>query len=205
MTTQKSNNGNMYTLKKCEYLNEKGKKCGNAGIKLEYVEKHVILHLQTFKEEIMEAIKALDEKKFATNDKDCIHRLNRIENKIKEVKDEKKNLIDLAVAGIFTHKEVREKKQELEDLLLYLQREHKNLKDEINDKKAKTSDAQICGVLSKMSLSNIKDHSDLLNETLKLVIKKIYYSRKMPTDVSNKSTRNPERRNYPFQLVIEYY
>lgn len=42
------------------------------------------------------------------------------------------------------------------------------------------------------------------NEQLKTIIKKIRYRRAMPDEVKALPTRNPIRRNYPFEIKIEY-
>ncbi|MFC0469786.1 recombinase family protein [Halalkalibacter kiskunsagensis] len=205
MTVRKDNKLKMYTIKKCEYLTDEGEKCGNAGIKLDHVEKNVMMHLQKYKVELEEYLQTLNSEASSIVETEQKNRLNQLEKQKKELESQNSKLIDLALSGIFTHDELKEKKQRLTDELTYLERQRENLLFEMNHVSVEDMQTQIEGTLEKIETVEIKDNPEALNATLKTMIKKIHYSRVIPKDLLMKSTQNPERKNYPFELKIEYF
>ncbi|GAE36154.1 zinc ribbon domain-containing protein [Halalkalibacter akibai] len=205
MTIRKDNKLKMHTIKKCEYLKESGEKCINAGIKLEHVERNVMLHLRQYKVELKQFLETLDDGAGSMLEADQKQRLIRLENEIKQVEEQNKNLIELALTGIFTHDELKEKKQGLTQKLVYLEKQHENLLYDMNNMSVEDKQIQIEGTLSKIETIEIKNNPEILNHTLKTMIKKIYYSRVIPKELLVRSTRCEERKNYPFELMIEYF
>lgn len=207
MTIRKDYKSKIYTLKKCEYLNENGEKCKNAGIKLEHVERNVMLHLQTYKTVLKDALETLGAKKsqLIIEDDEQLNRLAKLEKHLKELEIQNKRLLDLALTGIFTNEELKEKKQKLTDSIKYIKMRHDRVISEVHVVNEVDFDVEIERILSRMNPPEINKNTEILNETLKTIIKKIYYSRVIPEGLLTRSTQTAERKYYPFQLEIEYH
>ncbi|MDT8861151.1 recombinase family protein [Alkalihalobacillus sp. MEB130] len=205
MVIRNDKKSNMYMIKKCEYLTNSGEKCGNSGIKLEYVEKNVLQYIQSYKQDLKTVLKLMNLEIGNTAKDELKYRLNKIEIQRKKVEVQKKKLIDLAVSGIFSHIELLEKNQDLKSQLAHLDLQREKLQCELNEMSTDDRNSQLKEILLNIETMNEIQDSELLNETLKIVIKKIYYSRVMPSSILEKSTRNEERKNFPFQLKLEYY
>ncbi|WP_237563688.1 zinc ribbon domain-containing protein [Halalkalibacter okhensis] len=206
MTIRKDNKLKLFTIKKCEYVNDRGEKCSNAGVKLEHVERNVMLHLKKYRVKLKQTLESLNTQEDLITEEGHKDRLKRIEEEIKKVEEKKCHLIDLALTGIFTHAELKEKRQELMDNLAYLKEQHENLLTEVNNRKSEDMHEQLEGTLSKIkTIEESKNHPEELNQALKLIIKKVYYSRVLPKNIAVKSTRSEIRKNYPYELKIEFY
>jgi site-specific DNA recombinase len=205
MTIRKDNKLKMHTLKKCEYLIENGNKCNNAGIKLEYVEKNVLAYMQQYTNELNKVLQTLDTDDASQVQAGYEQKLQQLDKRIKEVESDQKELINLALSGIFTYEELKEKKQELIDTLKHLQTEREQVVNEMGTVSVEDVKNKVKGIIAVLEkVEDIKDAEEL-NATLKTIIKKVHYKRVIPEELLKKSTRNPERKNYPFQLEIEYY
>ncbi|WGE40981.1 recombinase family protein [Bacillus stercoris] len=194
-----------YTLKKCEYLLPNGEKCPNCGKKLDAVIAKVLDGLRMYTKNLTQIEDQLKSKSMKDLNKKNELKLEQIEKAIKENELKQKNLIDLAMEGLFTHEEIRDKKQELVTLL-----------DELRSKKE-----EIIKSISSMSveeeLETIKERKEILeelkditdqeygNQLLKQFIKKIHFTRVIPEDILKKSTRNKERKEYPFEIEFEFF
>lgn len=205
MSIRKDNKMKMHTIKRCEYYLPNGKKCENCGIKLEYVEEDVLRKLLNHKEELEEYLSTLESEDNSALEAEQQHVLDQLEKHLKEVEYQQKELINLALSGVFTHNEIKEKKQELLNQKQQLERQHEKLMNEMNTISVEDVKEKIKGMVKTIErIADVED-TEIKNEIMKTIIKKIYYSRVIPEELLKKSTRNPERKNYPFQLKIEYY
>ncbi|OIJ12957.1 recombinase family protein [Anaerobacillus arseniciselenatis] len=197
--------GTGYTLKKCEYLLDNGEKCCNAGIKLNFIEKGFIEKVQNYKTELESLLVKLDAED-TTQIKEGHHqRLLQIEKRIKEIEPQQKELLNLALAGIYTHDEIREKKQELTDLLTSLNNQRETVLKQISSVSIEDEKSKIQDIIKTIDKIEQIEDVEGINAELKTIIKKVHYERVIPEELLKKSTQNPERKYYPFLIRIEYY
>ncbi len=204
MAFQKDNKNSVgYTIKRCEYLLDNGNKCRNCGIKLEFVEQEVHEEIQSYKEKLNEALEKLQLNNVSNIKEQLELKLSMIEKQLEDIQLQHDRLIDLAIQGIFTPEKIREKKQEIliTEQHLYIEK-NKIIGDLVKPSLENVSE-KLTGIID--TIENLKTmNTEELNETLKIFINKIYYTRIIPIDLLKKSTRNKERKYYPFQIEIEY-
>jgi site-specific DNA recombinase len=193
-----------YTIKKCEYLLVNGEKCTNCGIKLEFVEEEIWEELQEFKDKLESYLKVLQADGSKQIKYEQEQKLKHIEKRLKEVSDQEKKLIDLALSGIFTNEELKDKKQELINLKNQLELQHETLLTESNTPDIEDMTKRVQAIIKRIDLLP-KLNPEQVNEELKNFIKKIYYKREIPKDLLRLSPNNPKRKLYPFKIHTEYY
>ncbi|MED4801206.1 recombinase family protein [Bacillus atrophaeus] len=206
MTIRKEhrNNGE-YTIKKCEYLLPNGEKCPNSGKVLTMVVAKVLHGLLEFSEEMEKTERNLGNKNVDELNEKNQFKLKQIEKAIFENNKKQKNLIELAMEGLFSHDEIREKKQELVIELDNLNFRKKEILENLN---SISVEDEIQTLQERreliMDIVHIKDE-EYGNQMLKQFVKKIYFTRVIPKHLLSKSSRNIERREYPFEIEIEFY
>lgn len=198
-----SKTGKIY-IKVCDYLLPNStEKCGNAGIQLKYVTELVTERLEQYKEGLkgqLEQLLALDTSSIEQGLADTVSQLER---QIYEQERQHKNLINAVANGILTGEDIRQKKQEITNRL-------EKLRTALEEAKKQKSEIDLAGIEGKLrdvisTIEQFKDSDPITqNEQLKTFIKKIRYTRDMPEDIKSLSTRNPLRRNFPFEIEIEY-
>ncbi|MED4861334.1 recombinase family protein [Bacillus atrophaeus] len=206
MTIRKDTKGTIgYTLKKCEYLLPNGEKCPNCGKKLDAIIAKVLDGLRIYTKNLSQIEEQLKSESLKDINKKNELKLEQIEKAIKENEVKQKNLIDLAMEGLFTHEEIRDKKQELVTIF-----------DELRTKKEELIKS-INSISIEEELETIKERKEILeelkditdqeygNQLLKQFIKKIHFTRVIPEDILKKSTRNKERKEYPFEIEFEFF
>lgn len=205
MTIRKDNKSSIgYTIKRCEYLQVNGEKCPNCGIKVEFVEKEVIKKIIEFKDNLTSYLKMLEENGSSQIKKEQKQKVNQLTKRLREISEQEKKLIDLALTGLFTNEEIKEKKQELINLKNQLESQMEVLSDEsdipnVEDVSEKVQD------MVKMIDQLPKLNPEKINQNLKTFIKKIIYKRQIPEDLLHLSTTNPKRKLYPFEIYIDFY
>lgn len=193
-----------YTIKRCAYLQVNGDKCPNCGIKVKFVEKRVINELQRFKEKLTSYLKILEEKGDTQLQKEKEQKLTQINKRLKEISNQEKKLIDLALSGIFTNEELKEKKQEMINMKTQLESQHIQLESEVDKEEVVDIVGRINDIIYLIDeLPNL--NPEIANQKLKKLIKQVNYSRVIPDGLLHLSTRNPQRKLYPFEINIEYY
>lgn len=204
MAIRKDNKNSIgYTIKRCEYLLDDGNKCGNCGIKLEFVEHEVWEEIEGYKEKLVEALKKLQLQNASNIKEQLEFKLSLIEKQIKDVQLQQDRLIDLAVKGIFTTEKIQEKKQEIVITEEHLYNEKNKIMGELTNPSIGDVSEKLKGIIN--TIENLKTmNTEEVNATLKAFINKIIYTRIIPEDLLKKSTRNIERKYYPFQIEIEY-
>ncbi|MGK9266452.1 recombinase family protein [Bacillus inaquosorum] len=198
-------NNEEYSIKRCEYLLPNGEKCPNSGKSLNMVAAKVLHGLLQFSEEMEKTEQELKNKNVDELHNRNENKLKQIEKAIAENNQKQKNLIELAMDGLFSHDEIREKKQELVNELENLKNRKKEVLESIN---SVSIEDEIQTLRERreliMDIINIEDEEQG-NELLKQFVKKIYFTRVIPKNLLLKSTRNAERREYPFEVQIEFY
>ena len=192
-----------YTLKKCEYLLDTGEKCNNAGVKMNRVEDAMYKEIKDYRDVLANRLENLKQSGNETIIKERTDKEKRIQKRIKEVEDQDKKLINLALSGIFSNDEIRDKKQELLELKNSLEGQLEELLSEDLKVSKEEETNWISNVIFNLDHLSHNDQESI-NQILKTVINKIYFTRIFPEDIKILSTRNELRRNYPFKLEIEY-
>ncbi|MBD1379248.1 recombinase family protein [Metabacillus arenae] len=193
-----------YTIKRCEYLIDKGDKCPNRGMKLEILEKEVLKRLKEKREKLSDAIQQFEINGNEEVKKELEQRVKQIEKKLTEIKSQEKNLIDIAVSGIFTREELKEKKEEIENNKHYYEGKVKQYRGEIESIDMKDTINKYQEVINLIDrISELKKPEEI-NQTLKRFIKKVSYLRIMPEEVLKLSSQNDIRKGYPYKCHIEF-
>lgn len=204
ITIRKDNkNSTIYTLKKCEYLNN-GEKCCNAGIKLSFVEEEVLTRIMQYKDELDVILKELEVSDTSHIEHNQQQRLAQYSNRIKAIEEEKRNLIRFALKKMISDDDFGVMQQELDDELKQKSSQRDALIKEMESPSIEDIQEKILGIKSSIENLSILD-AEGVNHSLKTFIKQINYTRVIPEELMKKSTRNLERRLYPFQVEIEYY
>lgn len=193
-----------YMIKRCHSLTVDGTKCGNCGIKVEFVEKFLHKELIRYKKQLESYLQLLGDNGESEMQQTKEQRLNQISKRLKEVMSDQKKLIDLALSGLFTHEELGEKKQELFNLKTQLENQRDNLlveQDAIDVEIVKDRVTEIIDTIDILP----KLDPEKANQKLKMFIEKVIYKREIPEELMKKSTRNPDRKLYPFEIEIKYY
>jgi DNA invertase Pin-like site-specific DNA recombinase len=204
MTIRKDNKSNTgYTIKKCEYLLDDGSKCNNAGIRLVFAEEDVLAKLFTHKEELEVYLRELKEDEGEMFQEELRIRLKAVEKRIRETRSQDEKLLELALTGVFSVEQIKEKKQEYANTLKSLEDERDILLQEILKPQIFEMEAKVKGTIRIIdSLPSLNKES--ANQALKTFVKRIIYKRVIPKDILKLSTRNPVRKLYPFEIEIEY-
>lgn len=193
-----------YTIMRCQYLLDNGEMCRNSGIRVIFVEEQVQNELLKFNDKLMSYLKLIDQNGSKQVKDDNKRKLNQLNKRLKEVQSQKKNLIDLALSGLFSNEEIKEKKQELINLETQLELQKDSLETEKSTFDTEGTKERINEIISLIDdLPNL--NPEQVNQALKTFIKKIHYERLMPDDILKLSTRNHLRKNFPFKIAIEYY
>ncbi|MBO1513706.1 recombinase family protein [Metabacillus bambusae] len=191
-------------VKVCDYLLPNStQKCGNAGMQLRYVIEEFADFLERFKGETKKKLAQITSNDTSSIANDLVTKVAHIDKQTVETQRQYDNLINLAVEGIFSKKEILAKKQELTERLIFLQQTREETQTKLVELDVKSEKDRLREIID--ILENF-DGEDVItqNEHLKTFIKAIRYTRKMPSEIKALSTRNPARRNYPFKLEIEY-
>lgn len=196
----------VYNIKKCEYLpSSTGVKCSNTGIRVDVVEDAVLKAVKKYKEQLEDVLASLDADDTSSVKAEQEHKLNQLDKRLKEVQAQQKELINLALSGIFSHDELKEKKQELTDLQKHLEAQHEKALYEMESVNVEEMKVQVEAVLKVIEkLEQVQD-AEAKNEYLKRIIKKIHYKRVLPEHIQKLYTRHPERLAYKPTIEIEYY
>jgi DNA invertase Pin-like site-specific DNA recombinase len=193
-----------YTIKRCESLTENGEKCPTCGIKVEIVEAYVHQLLQEYKQELEAYLKMLEEHGDSELLENKQLKLNRLNKRLQEVTTDQKKLIDLALSGLFSNDEIAEKKQDLANLKNQLEIQRESLLSEPDKNEIQNTMEKVKEIIKLIDIlpTLIPDEA---NEALKTFVHKIMYKREIPMELLKKSTRNKDRKLYPFQIEMKYY
>ncbi|MFX3623089.1 MAG: recombinase family protein [Ectobacillus sp.] len=193
------------TMRPCQFqLPNSAEKCKNSGLLVEYLEKEVVEKLKQYRGELIQELVQLRDNDTSQIELELKERLNNIKGQLETVKKKQANLLDLALEGLFSREELKEKKQQLHDHEHDLQRTLEQLENQLENLDTVPITNRIEHVVSL--LDNFETLSvEKQNRVLKRVIKKIYFTREIPEDLRQSSPKNLSRRNYPFEYVIEYF
>jgi paraquat-inducible protein B len=182
-----------------------GVKCGNAGIRVQYVEELVMQRVAMIRTEIEQEIERLLNTDTSDITEDIVEQLSRVDKQITEQEKAFSTLIDLALQGIFTAEEIAGKKKEITARVDALKAEKVDLTVKLQNTNTATVTDKLQNMLTVIDqLEGVGADPTALNTHLKRFIRKIYYDRMLPEELAHVSTNNPVRRNYPFTIEIEY-
>lgn len=204
LAIKKEPNG-AYSLKSCSYqLPNSAEKCSNCGIKLEYLEEEVVATLRNHKEHLKKELQLLEQEDVTNIEADLKEQLAHVKAQINENQRKQNNLIDLAIKGIFSHNELKEKKQDLINEQQALELTQEKLQEQAESINVTSYIDRITHVINLLDV--FEDLPvEAKNRALKQFIRKIHYTRNIPEELRKLSTRNRERREYPFEYSIEYF
>ena len=193
------------TLRACQFqLPNSAQKCDNCGILAKHLEEEIVKKLKERRDKLKEELKKLNELDLSGVEKDLHTRIENVETQIENTKKQQANLIDLAVNGVFSMEEIKDKKHELENTLKELEKSKSSLEKELANIDTVSISDQMKEIISL--LDNFEELPiDEQNTVLKKVIKKIHFTRDIPSEIRKLSTRNPKRKFYPFEYEIEYF
>lgn len=193
-----------YTIKRCEYIQVNGEMCPTCGIKVSIVEDYVMEEIIHYKEQLHSYLSMLEQNGQSQLKEDKQLKLNQISKRLREVITDQKKLIDLALSGLFTNDELAEKKQELGNLKLQLETQRDTLLAQPDTVEIENTVDKVKEIIQIIDdIPNLEPEK--ANRTLKTFIEKIMYKREIPKELLRKSTRNMERKLYPFELEIKYF
>jgi site-specific DNA recombinase len=205
MTLKPEQNGKV-SLKTCDFqLPNSAKKCTNCGMLAEHLENEVMQRVKGYRKELEEVLNQLEDNNVSSVESDLRSRLSHVISQIGILENEQRDLINLALKKIFTHDEIKDKKQEIINQLQSLEITKEQLETELGNMNVKPIKNRIKQTLTQLDEFDSVYSIEIQNNILKEIIKKISYTRVIPKDIRKLSTRNPERRNYPYEYEIEYY
>ncbi|MFE4073398.1 recombinase family protein [Peribacillus sp. YIM B13477] len=193
------------SIRPCQYLlPNSAEKCNNCGLLVEYLEQDVVDDLKQYREDLLQELNQLQDNDTSSVERDLIDRVKHIEGQLMNVKKQQANLIDLALSGVFSHDEIKYKKQQLIDKQHDLEKTLEGLTAQLGSLDIEPLTDRIEHVVELLeSFETLSVENQ--NNVLKQVIKRINYTRDIPEDLRELSTRNEERRNYPYEYEIIYF
>lgn len=193
-----------YLIKTCPYMLKDTTKCPNIGIKLDAA----IYSLMTILRDRKEHYKLLSSELELGNGielrKENMDRINHLKKQLKEVDEQEKVLLDLAIKRLFSEDQLREKKQELLDSRDNITKTIEKLEREVEESNFEKNLEDMQDFIEIIEKLPNLDPEDA-NAGLKRFIKKIHYTRVVPEELKGVSTNNPQRRELGFELKVEYY
>lgn len=191
--------------KRCHYLVQGGQKCNNCGIAMHIIEETLREIVANYKMQVKAQLEQALKNDITGVTDDLKSNIMHIDRQIEEKESEFKELIQLAIKKVFTYAEIGEQKAQLTEEIEQLKKEREQLRERL----AKTDSGNVADKLRTYlkvidELENGEHSDEVRNRYYKQFIKRIYYSRIMPDEISKLSTRNPQRKYYPFTIKIEY-
>jgi site-specific DNA recombinase len=197
-------NSTGYTIKRCNKLQVNGELCPNSGIKVESVEEEVWQDILEYRDRLITRVENLKKNNLSQMEQEKKQKMNQIRKHIKEIEEQEKTLIDLALSKLFSHEEILAKKQMLIKDKNNLEQQLQTIENQDDNEtveKEIDSTERIIKVIDQIPNKT----PEIVNQNLKLFIKKIHYKRVIPKEILKLSTRNEKRKYYPFEIKVEYY
>lgn len=198
---EKSSTG--YMIRTCDYL-VNGDKCRNAGIRLEFVLNEFYKLIDAKREETIKQIGLLEEKGDDELKKEYERKLSRLKSKIKEFEEQDKELINYAVMKIFKPEQIVEKKNEIQNQIMFTKEEIEKVKLSIEELNVDDKIKMLKEIVDKMGKVPNAEPEDA-NELLKTFVKKVHYYRVVPEEMKHLHANSKERRSLPASIEVEFY
>jgi DNA repair exonuclease SbcCD ATPase subunit len=192
-----------YNIKRCKYIQPNGKKCPTCGIKVINVEEEVSEDIIEYRKKLEERVKNLKDSTSTQLEKEKKQKMNQLKKQIKDIESQEKDLIDLALAKIFTKEEIAAKKHELVSKREMLTEQHDQLENEETSESIKQEIDTLEDIIKTIDKLPYLPPEEV-NEGLKTFIGRVFYKREIPEDILKLSTRNEKRKYYPFSIEIDY-
>ncbi|WEG18461.1 recombinase family protein [Alkalihalophilus pseudofirmus] len=206
-----------HLIRKCvKDLAQKDSECVNTGYKSIYVESSLMKNLVGKINKLKSEIDNLSRGNVDQLSEDNSRLKKFIEKQIQILNDEMKGLLKLELKYEMQGmteiqeeflKEERQKnldaKKDLELKLAEIESkiEQPSVKEEINHRE---DTLKVIEAILSSDLSN-QQEAEAVNRYLKMIIKRINYSRVLPEDIAKLGVKNPKRKNYPAEVEIEYF
>ncbi|MDP4099123.1 recombinase family protein [Paenibacillus sp. P96] len=195
----------VYTIKPCDsLLPDCTAKCYNRGIKLEFLEAEVLLKLQAHKQRLTAHLELREQQEMARISVDLQRHLSLVDTQLRDNEWQYSNLIEMGMAKVFSHEELRIKKEGLLEQRQKLLATREKVQQRIRDIDAIPPGDRLTYMIRLLEEFQYQPAEEQ-NETLKQFIKRIHYMRTMPEEIRKLSTKNRERQAHPFSYTIEYF
>jgi hypothetical protein len=170
---------------------------------LVHVEEEIWDDIAEYKQSLIQKVEELKSSTSVQLEKEKKQKLVHLKKQIKEIEDQEKNLLNLALTGLFTTEQIAEKKQELISKKELLTEQHIQLENEKTSESVKqeiNQTQEIIDTIDKLPFLNAEE----VNRSLKTFINKINYKREIPDDLLKLSANNEKRMYYPFKISVDY-
>jgi hypothetical protein len=152
---------------------------------------------------LIQQVKDLESSTSVQLEKEKKQKLIHLKKQIKEIEDQEKNLLNLALTGLFTTEQIAEKKQELilkRDILTeqFNQLENENTLESVKQEIDEIQ--EIINTIDKLPFLSPEE----VNRSLKTFINKVNYKREIPEELLKLSARNEKRMYYKFKINMDY-
>jgi hypothetical protein len=170
---------------------------------LVHVEEEVWDHIAKYKQSLIQQVKDLESSTSVQLEKEKKQKLIHLKKQIKEIEVQEKNLLNLALTGLFTTEQIAEKKQELilkRDILTeqFNQLENENTLESVKQEIDEIQ--EIINTIDKLPFLSPEE----VNRSLKTFINKVNYKREIPEELLKLSARNEKRMYYKFKINMDY-
>jgi DNA invertase Pin-like site-specific DNA recombinase/uncharacterized protein YutE (UPF0331/DUF86 family) len=192
-----------YTIMRCKNLQPNGKKCPTCGVKLIHVEEEVWDNITKYKQSLIQQVKDLESSTSVQLEKEKKQKLIHLKKQIKEIEDQEKNLLNLALTGLFTTEQIAEKKQELILKRDILTEQFNQLENENTLESVKQEIDEIQEIINTIDILPFLSPEEV-NRSLKTFINKVNYKREIPEELLKLSARNEKRMYYKFKINMDY-
>lgn len=153
-----------------------GVRCQNGGVKMEVLEEAVIVHLQSYRGELLESLKELHDK--STEDvKQSLERdLTAFKERLQVIDKDLDRLVDFALDGLISKDRMRQRKDKLEDEAKILTLKIRDTEHRLNELSTQTHEERIQTQIAK--IDHFRDMDiESQNTFLKHIIDRIVYER----------------------------
>ncbi|MGD6992133.1 recombinase family protein [Sutcliffiella horikoshii] len=208
MTIRKDNKSDEYFIKICHnLLPDSAEKCMNAGINVKYVIDLFMKEIESYKKEVEIELQKILADDFSSIEEEMKLNIESVENQLSIQRRGYDRILDKEIfADDYDLEHYRKRKQEIRNQISRLEKE----REELLMKEQKNIDSSGKEMRYKAiieTMNQLYNHSDRVvqNEYVKTFVKAVYYYRKMPSEIRSLLTRDPRRKAYPFDIVLEYF
>ncbi|MBG9657064.1 recombinase family protein [Cytobacillus firmus] len=208
MAIRKDNKADHYYIKICDnLLLNSAEKCMNAGINLEYVLKKFTEKLLTYKKEVEEELEDILKQDVSKIVESIHENLRQMERELIELEKQYQNLLDMGQVGAIKPNDLVVRTDSIEQRKIELAANKEKLSTQLTELDLTQIEANLRGMLSILEQFEQFQDADasVQNEYVKTFVKAIYYKRRMPEEIRRLSTRDPRRKAFKFDLVVEYF
>ncbi|MEH6948797.1 recombinase family protein [Bacillus sp. JJ634] len=206
MAIRKDNKSDEYYVKVCHnLLPESGEKCMNAGINVKPVVEAFMGELNKYKEDVKKELEKMLAEDYSDIEEEVNQRLESVEKQLAIQKRAlKRSREDDLYADDSDRAYYKQKIQEIKQTIENLEKEREELllqQQHGIDTTAK--EARSTAIIENLNRLHEAD-TEIQNEYVKNFVKAVYYTRDMPSEIRSLMTRHPDRKNFEFNIEIEF-